>query len=153
YHYRFVAASSGGGPTVGAEATFTTMPLAAAQPACENKAFRPGSAAFLPDCRAYEMVSPVNKNGADVSVVFDNLETLAGLDQAAEDGEQLSFSAYRAFGQTASSPYTSQYLASRGGEGWTSTGISPPRKGPSLYGGQGAGLDSQYKLFSGDLCQ
>jgi hypothetical protein len=161
YHYRFVAESEGGGPVKGlsgkageaGEATFTTYAPPVSQSPCPaNQAFRPGPAAFLPDCRAYEMVSPVDKNGADISVVLNSHGDPTGLDQAAVDGERLTFSAYRAFGEVESSPYTSQYLATRtAGVGWSSQGISPPREGPSLYNG-GPGLDSQYKGFSDDLC-
>ena len=152
YHYRFVAESGGGGPVFGSDHTFTTAALAAKQPACEgNQGFRPGAAAFLPDCRAYEMVSPVDKNGADISVVFNAVGDPAGLDQASADGDALTYSAFRAFGSVESSPYTSQYLARRTANGWASSGISPPRRGPSIYAGA-AGLDSQYKGFSSDLC-
>jgi hypothetical protein len=153
YHYRFVAESTGGGPVVGPDRTFTTSAVAPKQPACAgNQAFRPGPAAFLPDCRAYEMVSPVNKNGADISLVFNSSGDPAGLDQAATSGDRLTYSAFRAFGNVESAPYTSQYLAQRTGSGWLSNGISPPRRGPSIYGG-GFGLDSQYKAFSPDLCK
>jgi hypothetical protein len=159
YHYRFVA-SSGGGEAKGltgaagpaAEGTFTTESPLAAQPPCPaNETFRTGPAATLPDCRAYEMVSPVDKNGADVSVIFNVTGFPAGLDQAAESGEALTYSAYRAFGDATSSPYASQYLATRGATGWTDAAISPPREGPSLYSG-GLGLDTPYKSFTSDLC-
>ncbi|HET7120550.1 MAG TPA: hypothetical protein VFI17_04785, partial [Solirubrobacterales bacterium] len=159
YHYRFVAQSSGGGPTIGlagksgaeAEGTFTTLPVAAPQPPCPaNDPFRAGPGAKLPDCRAYEMVSPVDKNGADIETVFNSNGFRAQLNQAATDGEALTYSAYRAFGEVESSPYSSQYIASRGAAGWSSRGISPPREGPSLYTtGQ---LDFQYKGFTSDLC-
>jgi hypothetical protein len=160
YHYRFVAASSGGGPVTGlsgktgeaAEGTFTTAPAPTAPPPCPaNEAFRPGSGAFLPDCRAYEMVSPVDKNGADVSVVFTSVGDPAQLNQATGSGEELSYSAYRAFGQVQSSPYTSQYVAARGPSGWSTRQISPPREGPSLV--DAAGLASQYQGYTEDLCQ
>jgi hypothetical protein len=159
YHYRFVA-QSGGGLARGlsgksgeeAEGTFTTYPTEAPQPPCPgNDAFRGGPAARLPDCRAYEMVSPVDKNGADISVLLNTPSDLAGFDQARPDGEALTYSAYRAFGDAVSSPYTSQYIAARGAGGWQSTGISPPRSGPSLL--SASGLESQYGAFSPDLCQ
>ncbi|HVQ58617.1 MAG TPA: NHL repeat-containing protein [Solirubrobacterales bacterium] len=152
YRYRFIAESTGGGPVVADERTFTTAVRPPQQPACPgNQAFRPGAAAFLPDCRAYEMVSPVDKNGADISVVFNSLGDPAGLDQASTSGDALTYSAFRAFGNVESSPYTSQYLARRTSTGWAGDGISPPRRGPSIYAG-GPGLDSQYKGFSPDLC-
>ncbi|MEZ5076452.1 MAG: NHL repeat-containing protein [Solirubrobacterales bacterium] len=151
YHYRFVAQSGGGGPVVGPDRTFTTVPPPATRPACPNDAFRPAAAAFLPDCRAYEMVSPVDKNGADISVVFTSLNEPAGLNQVTPDGEALTYSAYRAFGEVESAPYASQYLATRGASGWGTKAISPPRQGASLYATQG--LDSQYKGFSEDLCK
>jgi hypothetical protein len=37
---------------------------------CANAALRTGLAAHLPDCRAFEQVSPINKNGAAVKSVF-----------------------------------------------------------------------------------
>jgi DNA-binding beta-propeller fold protein YncE len=159
YHYRFVAASSGGEERGlsgrsgdAAEGTFTTEgPPAAAPPCPGNQEFRGGPAAGLLDCRAYEMVSPVDKNGADVSVVDNSNGSPAGISQASESGEEITYSAYRAFGDAASSPYASQYLATRGPSGWTSTSISPPRGGPSFYSG-GLGLDTPYKGFTDDLC-
>lgn len=75
YRYRFAAQSSGGGPVFGKggtealqgkAASFTTTIAPPESEACPNKAFRAGAGAFLPDCRAYEMVSPVDKNGVDI---------------------------------------------------------------------------------------
>lgn len=160
YHYRFVAQGSGGGPVVGlsgktgeeAEETFTTLPTALQAPSCPaNEAFRTGPGAFLPDCRGYEMVSPVEKNGSDVSVPDSIAGDAAELNQTVPGGETLTYSAGRAFGEVESSPYVSQYVATRGASGWSTRGISPPREGPSLYGSPG--LDSQYKAFTPDLCQ
>ncbi len=87
YHYRFVAESGGGGPVFGIdpdgpegpgeaseeeglEASFTT-PDPLPQRPCPNDAFRGGPAARLPDCRAYEMVSPVDKNNGDIKTLVD----------------------------------------------------------------------------------
>jgi hypothetical protein len=159
YHFRFVAKSGGGGPVVGVgetseEGTFTTsaQPPPPANPdPCPNAGFRTGDAAFLPDCRAYEMVSPVDKNGGDVLTLVENLNHVASLNQSSLDGNRLTYSTYRAFGDAQSAPYTSQYLAGRDpGTGWSNHGISPPR-GPSLLGN--IGLESEYRAFSADLCK
>lgn len=153
YHYRFVAVSEGGGPTVGEERTFTTFPTAIAPKlSCPNQEFRTGLAGFLPDCRSYEMVSPVNKEGGDIAVLLNNVNERAGLFQSSFDGNRFTYSSSRAFGDPKSAPYTSQYLASRGSTGWTSESISPPREGGSIPD-QRLGLDDQFMVFSNDLCQ
>jgi hypothetical protein len=135
------------------EGTFVTfLPI---QPAtgCPNDARRAeGSGTFLPDCRGYEMVSPVDKNGAFIEPVFSISGFPAGLDQAAVDGNSISFSAYKAFGEVDSAPYTNQYLSRRGPGGWSTEGISPEREGPSIMTYLSAQLDRQYKGFSADLC-
>lgn len=152
YHYRFVSESGGGGPVFGIDRTFTTSPLAPKQPPCPpNEAFRIGPGALLPDCRAYEMVSPIDKNGADISTLFNALGDRTGLNKFGSSGDKLTFSAYRAFGEVESAPYTVQYMATRGGSGWSSKGISPPKEGASLYGT--IQLDTQFKGFTDDLCQ
>jgi DNA-binding beta-propeller fold protein YncE len=153
YHYRFVAQSGGGGPVFGTDRTFTTPPLQPAQQACPaNQAFRLGAAAKLPDCRAYEMVSPVDKEGADVEVVFTFVGRPAKLDQVDPTGERLTYGAYRAFADPQSAPYSSQYLAKRDPNlGWVSKSISPPRQGPTIA--RDHGLDTQFKAFTDDLCK
>jgi DNA-binding beta-propeller fold protein YncE len=121
---------------------------------CANKNFRKGPAAFLPDCRGYEMVSPLEKNGADVDVLGTISGFPAGLDQAATDGDSFTYSTYKAFGDIQSAPYTNQYIAHRDPQsGWQTEAISPKREGPSLMTDLSAQLDRQYKAFSPDLCQ
>jgi hypothetical protein len=135
------------------EGTFTTFVALSPTTGCPNDALRAaGSGTFLPDCRGYEMVSPVDKNGAFIEPVFNISGFPAGLDQAAVDGNSVTFSAYKAFGDVASAPYTNQYLARRGGGGWETEAISPEREGPSLMTFLSAQLDRQYKAFSDDLC-
>ena len=147
YRYRFVAQSGGGGPAFGPEATFHTYP-APSEPnaACPNQAFRTGPSAKLPDCRAYEMVSPVEKNGGDVL-------TRLGFEQAAVDGTRMTFSSKTSFGSPQSAPIFSQYLASRDPEeGWSTRSISPPRKTLPIYPIVGPVAEQQFKAFSADLC-
>jgi hypothetical protein len=136
------------------EATFTTFVTLDPITGCPNDQFRqPALGEFLPNCRAYEMVSPVDKKGANVEPAVNVSTFPAGLDQAASDGDSVTYSSYKAFGDVATAPYTNQYLARReAGTGWVSEGISPHREGPSLMMYLSAALDRQYKAFSPDLC-
>ncbi len=82
YRYRFIAQSGGGGPVYGVdpdgegpgqaspseglEGTFTTFATPSPPKAdCSNQALRGGPSANLPDCRAYELVSPLDKEGKE----------------------------------------------------------------------------------------
>ncbi|HWO83553.1 MAG TPA: hypothetical protein VNM38_07170 [Solirubrobacterales bacterium] len=157
YHYRFVAQSGGGGPVSGIgaaeeDSTFTTFPSAAAQKTnCPNQGFRLGPSAALPDCRAYEMVSPVDKDGGDIAALRTDTGDRAWLNVSAGSGDRFTYSSYRAFGNVVSGPYASQYLASRSPQGWSSEGISPYQEGiASLEGG--SYLDVAYKAFDEELC-
>jgi hypothetical protein len=154
YHYRFVAASSGGGPVQGVEATFTTPPATLpVRSSCPNQAFRTGLSAFLPACRAFEMVSPIDKAGADITVANEATDEVpARLNQSSSSGDRITYSSSRAFGNAISAPYTSQYLASRDpGSGWSSASISAPR----THGITSVVFtsDTDYQAFSEDLCQ
>lgn len=166
YHYRFVARTRlegsgeevevvgvGGVPgTDGAEASFTTPPLPLSPRInCPNQAFRVGRSARLSDCRAYEMVSPVDKAGGDIRVLPTITNFPAGLDQSSLSGDRMTYSSYRPFGDAQAAPFTVQYLATRGGTGWTSEAISPPRGMPLTATAHLA--ESEYKLFGADLCQ
>lgn len=160
YRYRFVAESPGGGPVFGkggtlaedgAEGEFTTFePPPGPEPGCENDPLRGGPAALLPDCRAYEMVSPVEKEGGDIATINDAEVNAAALNQSSASGDALTYSAFRAFGDPQSAPVTSQYLARRGPSGWQSEAIAPPR-GPAFLEVVRA-LNNQFKAFSPDLC-
>ena len=67
YRYRLLVTSSipGLGVLEGAEQSLT-VPSFAVEPvsSCPNHAFRTGLSAGLPDCRAYEQLSPVEKSGS-----------------------------------------------------------------------------------------
>ncbi len=151
YHYRFVTESSGGGPVFGPDTSFTTFALPKqVSTNCPNQALRTGPSAALADCRAYEMVSPVDKLGADISVFISSDEKPARLDQGSASGEKITYSASTAFGDAPSGPYSSQYLSTRGEGGWSTTGISPPRNSGSVLTVFDA-LDAQFKAFAEDL--
>jgi hypothetical protein len=173
YHYRFVSESGGGGPVfgidpdgegpeeasfeAGLEGTFTTFPTSsAAKSDCPNQSFRSGVSARLPDCRAYEMVSPVDKNNGDIAAFARALAPRfpTSLEQSSLDGEKITYSSATAFGNAISAPWTSQYLAARqAGVGWSTQAMSPPRIGKSLTSQTAVKFTLEYKLFSPDLCQ
>jgi hypothetical protein len=148
YHYRFIAQSSGGGPVTGEERAFHTYPPSAtAKSDCPNQAFRTGPSAQLPDCRAYEMVSPIDKNG------FQIADTGSLYDLAATDGNSFTFSVPgAAFAGAPANPPVGQFLANRAPDlGWRTRSIAPPRKLPSLYAARDSVLNS-FTAFSDDLC-
>jgi hypothetical protein len=153
YHWRTVA-DGADGVSKGADRTFTTFATFSPETNCPNQAFRTGASAALPDCRAYEMVSPSQKAGEvfppDPSGGLSSTcrECLPGEInetmpmQIAPGGESvvyegLPFSA----GLSASA---NEYLAKRGSDGWVTQGLSLPQ---FSNGGQGQG----YKAFSSDL--
>lgn len=100
YHYRLVAQSAGGTAT-GGDRTFTTA----------NDASR----------RAYELVSPADKGGANVDVV-------RGF-QATSDGGALWYHTKSAMSgdRSAAAPLTPAYLARRAGAGWSTVALDPPQ--------------------------
>ncbi len=157
YHYRFVAESSGGGPVFGVggeegidgeEGTFTTFPAQTLKTDCPNQAFRTEASAKLPDCRAYEMVSPVDKNGGDVAS-GEIAVSFAAPDKSSADGERLAFSSIRAFADPKAAPLTKQFLSLRGANGWSASSISPPRTSFPIAP---PGFKGQFKAFDDDLC-
>jgi len=164
YHYRFVAQSGGGGPVfgpgkaetatfaLGKEGSFTTPALSSeVADDCANRAFRTGPGSALPDCRAYEMVTPLEKGGGDILVLSSRDGFPGGLEQSSISGGQLAYGTYRAFGDSPSAPYVVEYVASREEWGWSSQGISPPREGASLLTGKQFELG--VKALSPDLCE
>jgi hypothetical protein len=159
YHYRFIAQSSGGGPAFGPEETFTTYPLVLL-PAntCANAALRSGPSAKLPECRAYEMVSPLDKNYGDIEALernyvsgFQQQRDQARLDQATRAGEAITYSAARAFAGAQSAPWSSQYISERDPvAGWSTRSINPPRSNVLLD--QETNTETPFKAFGEDLC-
>jgi hypothetical protein len=170
YRYRFVAQSSGGGPVYGIDpdgpegpeeasfedglgGSFRTYRTPGIEEACpQNEAFRSGPSALLPDCRAYEMVSPLDKEGGDIVALLEAKGSLSAvLSQSALSGSRLAYGSYRSFGGAQAAPYTTQYVAAReAGVGWKSHPISSPR-GRLIYA-TGLQTDTEFRAFTGDLC-
>jgi hypothetical protein len=151
YRYRMVADNPLIEPAP-SEATEVLRTFAAPQAdPCANDALRTGAATLLPDCRAYEMVSPPDKDGGDVRPLLGDGQRLAVLEQSSHSGGRLAYGSYRAFGDAASAPWTSQYIAERiEGSEWRSHAISPPRTRSIFTVLQQ--VTSEFKAFSADLC-
>jgi hypothetical protein len=156
YHFR-VSAENEMGASLGLDHTFVTFPPGAAPATdCPNQAFRIAEAALLPDCRAYEMVSPVDKNGGDIfnTLLGETPVLPQGYVQASLDGEKIAYStAFYSFADEPNTFLTNQYLASRrAGEGWSSEGIHPPVAGGVIGVETPFGAQREFIAFSPDLC-
>jgi hypothetical protein len=154
YHFRVVA-TNGSGPNAGPDRTFTTYAALAPNTGCPNQAFRSGPAANLPDCRAYEMVSPLDKNGGDITTVDPTLGTpRRSYNQSSLDGDKLTFSAGTSFAGNLSGRNVNQYIAARGASGWATQGIDAPLGTQISPGGQLYTYENwrnAFRLFTPDL--
>jgi hypothetical protein len=115
--------------TVGEAASFATYPVLA-----------PG----LPDHRAYELVSPVQKNGGEVFVLDPwkgrcfleckpTTQAPPTPEQSSAEGGAITYEAYP-FSPTEGSPVYNQYISRRTATGWQTTNISPPLLGTKGQG-------------------
>lgn len=124
YRARLFAENDTGSAT-GAEQAFSTLPDEQPPPPppgppCPNEALRGGPSAGLPDCRAYELISPPGASGVDER--FNNF--------VSADGSRVVFRSRVAFGGAQQST-TNNYLFARGAAGWLTTPLSPPFTNPS----------------------
>lgn len=91
--------------------------------------FRPGAGGLL-DERAYELVSPAQKEGAEVGVpgvaggLLQQFEYTKP-EVAASSGEAITYASWTSFGDPSGAPGASQYLSRRGPAGWSTENISP----------------------------
>jgi hypothetical protein len=130
YHFRFVATN----PVAAVEGTdtsFATYPLTTqAFATCLNDRFRTALGSRLPDCRAYEQVSPVEKHGANAQGAY-------GADGTNPVGDRVTFFANGGLPTTGSTSRSDAYIASRGPGGWSTDGLQPltaPGRDASIYG-------------------
>ncbi len=105
---------------VTAAVTVLSAPLAlaslASAEACPNEAFRTGPSAALPDCRAYEMVSPNYTNGQPI-----------GTEAISPDGSTMFSAGLTAFaGAQSSEGINVYYRLARGAAEWSVTPLALP---------------------------
>ena len=143
YVYRLVATNtSPGDPVVDGEGKTLTVPGAPeadGEAPCENALFRTGPSAVLPDCRAYEQLTPVDKEGSQELFSYGiNFE--GGVLPAADGESVVAYNPLVAWG-LASGDGQSPYLFARSSavSDWLmraaaaqpETGVSAPK--PQLY--------------------
>jgi hypothetical protein len=127
YHYRVLATNTLG--TVnGPDQTFTTQ--------------GPGGTLKLPDGRSWELVSPVQKLGAQV------VPLSRALIQASEAGSAISYYLTSPFvANPMGNVRLAQAISRRGPGGWSTEDIATPYTKPSAVGE----IQGEYRLFSPDL--
>lgn len=100
-----------------------------AEEACPNEGVRQTEvyALRLPDCRAYEQVSPVNKGYADALGDYVQVQSSPG-------GEGVTFFSVLPFPGVPGAKELVTYLSARGGEEWLTQGLVPPSDVGSFVG-------------------
>jgi hypothetical protein len=125
YHYRVVAVTEvvpGLHETIdGPDKTLTTpaLPVPPGEEGCANERLRAEQpfGLLLPDCRAYEMVSPLDKGDHNV---------FEGDARASFSGEAVTYASQGSFGEPAGAIYVNRYEARRGPTGWSTRNLMPP---------------------------
>jgi hypothetical protein len=126
YHWRLTATSAAGTTTT-TDQTFA-YPSSPASESCPNAQLREESNSLaLPDCRAYEMVTPPNKNGALIGALFQHNI----LPRIASDGQRVIAPAIQCFDSPESctaNRYSEgdPYEFTRTPTGWTTSTLAPP---------------------------
>jgi len=146
YRFRVVVENAAGSDED--QGGFITYPDASVTPACPNQALRTAFSASLPDCRAYELVTPPDTNGRapkGIGFVGDGFTTL----EASPAGNAVSFVT-----EGGSLPGTEGagglngdlYRSTRGPSGWTS-GSAGPSGAESTSPGPGSTSPDQGYAF------
>lgn len=101
-------------------------PATLAESTCPNAVSRQGPSGSLPDCRAYEQVTPVNKSDA-TDLFAGTLEhgVLNDGGWPADDGNEFVLGHTLASFASGGASGSSAYAFSRGAEGWTETPLVP----------------------------
>lgn len=155
YHWRVVVSYPEGGSTARVyshDHEFVYLTELGIEGGCPNELRRVGASASLPDCRAYEMVTPQQKNGATFGLGFAILHSLV-----AGDGNgmiaatiQPTLESSKSSGGTADRQSDGEpYALARTEAGWTISPLAPPVGVAALSRTFAAEADSDTALFSG----
>jgi hypothetical protein len=145
YHFRVVASNS-----LGTSQSTDQLFMTRGDPAsCPNAALRTGPSANLPDCRAYELVTPADKGASSQDLIFNGNGGLIPQALPSSDGNRVAvFANSVMFGPNPMSN-GSFSVFSRANSGWGITPVNPPGSAGDIYG---TGNDPG-GLFSPDLTQ
>jgi hypothetical protein len=120
----------------------------AAAESCANAPFRSGPSERLPDCRAYEQVSPAEKDGQDAMTLLPLLPAHASSCEAGEPCTVAYMNVGAAFDGAQGNDFPNAYLSTRGAGSWQTTALTPPTPQAPTNGKAGVAY-----AFSGDLSQ
>ncbi len=102
----------------------------------------------LPDGRAYEMVTPSNKNGALIGIAFEG-----GEPQVAEDGMRMTSPSVQCFAGAGSCDANrglegDPFAFTRTGSGWVTTALAPPASTVDSNTPRGVSVNTGAALFA-----
>lgn len=120
-------------------------PGASATTTCGNESSRLATlSASLPDCRAYEQVSPEETGG-------DNATQPHGQSQAqvSPSGEGIAYASYEAFPGAPGNPLGAMHLSRRGSSDWSTTELVPAKTTAE----PGGGYQDRYPALSSNLTE
>jgi hypothetical protein len=149
YLFRLIATNEEG--TDEAEGSFSTYPTIPAETtSCANALLRSGPSALLPDCRAYELVTPPNTN-ARAPIGVGILGGVFPTRQVSPAGDKIPFRVEGGSlpgieggtGTLAGDPY----LATRTASGWSTTFSGPSAAEASQIAAGGSSPDQSYSFY------
>lgn len=117
---------------------------ALAAESCPNETLRGGPSAALPDCRAYEQVSPAEKHGYDATGRGAGAEQHMPAQAAASGEGAVAYLGAGGFNGAQSSALPVAHLSTRTPSGWKTTELTPP---------QNAAIEGEGVRFSYDFSE
>jgi Fibronectin type III domain len=151
YHWR-VAATNTSGTTFGVDHSFIISPEAGGSSECPDETVREQDLSTeLPECRAYEMVTPPQKNGALINSLFAEDSQWGPL--IAGNGTDIMAPSIQCFAGTEGCTGVrivegEPYEFARTSQGWATHPLAPPATQFGITSQWGANADTHTTLFS-----